>query len=47
MNVEPFPASLSTVMSPRMSSLSRRVIARPRPVPPKRRVVDASAYVKG
>ena len=40
----PLPGSLSTWISPPISSISRRVIASPRPVPPKRRVVDPSAW---
>ncbi len=46
MNVEPLPGSLSTVMSPPIIWQNRRVIARPRPVPPYLRVVEASAWVK-
>ena len=42
-NVEPSPRALSTWMLPPMSSIRRRTIARPRPVPPKRRVVVLSA----
>ena len=44
--VEPLPGSLSTDTSPPISCASCRVIARPSPVPPKRRVIVASACVK-
>ena len=46
-NVEPSPGTpvLSIVMSPPISSASRRLIARPRPVPPKRRLVETSAWL--
>src|SRR5665213_2407879 len=44
---EPFPDSLVTVTSPPIISAKRRLIARPRPVPPNFRVVEASACVKG
>src|SRR5688572_21689887 len=43
-NVEPTPYSLSTVTSPPISRQKWRVIARPSPVPPKRRVVEESAW---
>ena len=39
----PWPASLTTVMSPPMSWQNLRLIARPSPVPPYLRVVEASA----
>ena len=39
--------SLSTPISPPISSTSRALIARPRPVPPYLRVVDVSACVNG
>ena len=45
--VEPSPGLLWTPMVPPMSSTSLRQMARPRPVPPKRRVVEESACVKG
>ena len=45
--VLPFPGSLLTSISPSRSSAMLRVIARPRPVPPKRRVVEGSAWEKG
>ena len=45
-NVEPTPGVLSTPISPPISSHSRRLIARPRPVPPYCRVVDASTWLK-
>ena len=45
-NVEPSPGTLSTETAPPMSSASRFEIARPRPVPPYRRVVELSACVK-
>jgi transcriptional regulator with XRE-family HTH domain len=35
-NTEPFPGSLVTVTSPPIMRASLRVMARPRPVPPKR-----------
>lgn len=44
--VLPCPTSLSTPRSPPISSTSRRQIARPSPVPPKRRVVELSAWLK-
>ena len=40
-------ARTSAVSSPPIISTSRREIASPRPVPPKRRVVDVSACAKG
>ena len=43
-NVLPLPGSLSTPISPPISSTSRLQIASPRPVPPKRRLVEASAW---
>lgn len=42
----PSPTSLSTRILPPMPTQRSREIARPRPVPPKRRVVDSSAWVK-
>ena len=42
--VEPLPGSLVTVTSPSIMRASHRVIASPRPVPPKRRAVEASAW---
>ncbi len=47
MNSLPCPASLRSVMVPPISSTSWRLMARPRPLPPKRRAVEASACVKG
>jgi hypothetical protein len=44
-NVEPLPTSLTTVMSPPIIWQSLRESARPRPVPPNFRVVDASTCV--
>jgi hypothetical protein len=44
--VEPLPYSLLTPTSPAISSASFLEIARPRPVPPKRRVVEISACEK-
>ena len=41
-NVEPTPGSLSTHIDPPINSASRLLIARPRPVPPYWRVVEAS-----
>ena len=43
--MEPAPGALSTVTSPPIIRQKWRVRARPRPVPPNRRVVDASAWV--
>ena len=45
-NVEPWPASDSTPMLPPIRVTMRWQITRPRPVPPYRRVVDASAWLK-
>ena len=45
MKVEPWPRLLSTVMSPPISRQKWRLIASPSPVPPYRRVVEASAWV--
>jgi hypothetical protein len=42
-NVDPKPGSLSTEIWPFIKCTSWREIARPKPVPPKRRVVDMSA----
>ena len=42
-NVEPSPGWLVTVMSPPMSRQNLRLMARPSPVPPNLRVVEASA----
>ena len=39
----PWPGSLSTPVLPPIMSTRRRVMARPRPVPPYLRVVDPSA----
>ena len=44
--VEPLPGSLSTHIRPPMSSPRRLLIARPSPVPPYRRVVEASTWLK-
>ena len=44
-NVEPSPATLSTHMVPPISSASRLLTARPRPVPPYLRVVDESTWL--
>ena len=44
-NVEPAPGVLSTPIRPPISSTRRLEIARPRPVPPYWRVVEASAWV--
>ncbi len=43
-NVDPAPGVLANSSLPPISSTSWRDIARPRPVPPKRRVVDASSW---
>ena len=45
-NVEPRPTSDTTSMRPPIRSTMRRQIARPSPVPPYRRVVEASAWLK-
>ena len=45
-NVDPSPGILSTVTSPPIKRASFPVIASPSPVPPYRRVVDASAWEK-
>src|SRR5258707_11182063 len=42
---EPLPSSLVTVTSPPIMRASLRVMARPRPVPPNRCAVEASAWV--
>ncbi len=44
-NIDPLPGSLVTVTSPPIMRASLRVMARPRPVPPKRRAVAASAWL--
>ena len=46
-NVLPRPGSDAALSSPPMIETSRREIASPRPVPPKRRVVEVSAWVNG
>ena len=43
----PRPGLLSNSNSPSMAVTRRREMARPSPVPPKRRVVDASAWENG
>jgi len=45
--VEPTPTVLLAPILPPMSSVSRRLIANPRPVPPCRRVVEPSSWWKG
>ena len=45
--VEPLPTSELTEMSPPMMLVMRRAIVSPRPVPPKRRVDEASTCVNG
>ena len=45
-NVLPSPGRLTTLMTPPITATSRAQMARPSPVPPKRRVVDASAWLK-
>ncbi len=42
----PSPGTLESASSPPIRATRRWLMARPRPVPPKRRVVDASACVK-
>src|SRR6516164_1541389 len=44
-NTEPLPSSLAAVTSPPIMRASLRVMARPRPVPPKRCAVAASAWL--
>src|SRR5262249_14981832 len=44
-NTEPLPGSLVTVTSPPIMRASLRVMASPRPVPPKRCAVVASAWL--
>jgi hypothetical protein len=46
-NVLPRPASLSIAIRPPIKATSRDEIVRPRPVPPKRRVVEPSACENG
>ncbi len=46
-NTLPRPSSLSTPTAPPINCTSSRAIDRPRPVPPKRRVVDPSACSNG
>jgi len=43
--VDPLPTSLITPMFPPISSTSNFEMARPRPVPPKERVLELSAWV--
>src|SRR5579872_5869474 len=45
-NVEPFLGMLSTHILPPINSTRRLLMARPRPVPPYCREVDASAWLK-
>ena len=45
--VLPFPYSLATVRLPPRASAICRLIDRPSPVPPNRRVIDVSACAKG
>ena len=46
MNAEPSPTTLSTRMPPPIRTQSRSQIASPSPVPPKRRVVEESTWLK-
>ena len=46
LNVLPLPSSLSTPRRPPIASTSRDEIVKPNPVPPKRRVVELSAWAK-
>ena len=46
-NIEPFPASLATSISPPISSHKLLLMANPSPVPPYFRVVEVSAWEKG
>ena len=45
-NVDPTPIVLSTWMSPPIIRANRRLIARPRPVPPNRLDIELSAWLK-
>ena len=45
-NREPAPGVLSTPISPPIKCTNRREMANPSPVPPKRRLVELSAWVK-
>src|SRR5881392_1463680 len=45
-NVLPAPTALSTVMWPSCSSAKSRAIARPRPVPPRSRLIHAEEAVE-
>ena len=45
--VLPLPGALWTTRSPPSSRAKRRLIASPRPVPPKRRVTELSACTNG
>ena len=47
MNSLPTPGSLSTAMRPPINSTRCLTIESPRPVPPKRRVMESSAWTKG
>jgi hypothetical protein len=47
MKVDPTPGSLRISTPPCMASARRRTMERPRPVPPKRRVVELSACTNG
>ena len=44
-NTEPLPTSLVTITSPPIMRASLRVMARPKPVPPNRCAVVASAWL--
>ena len=46
-NVEPTPTIDETLISPPINSAILLQIAKPKPVPPKLRVVDSSACLKG
>ena len=46
-NVDPLPGSLSTPTSPPIMSTSRLQMDSPSPVPPKRRVMELSAWENG
>ena len=43
-NVLPFPSSLRTSMSPPIARAKRRLMVKPRPVPPNSRVTELSAW---
>jgi hypothetical protein len=46
-NLEPLPGVLTAPISPSIFAVNALAIARPRPVPPYRRVNDPAAWVNG